>query len=284
MQPYSDHYSGIYTDVSIHDYIEVSKPRIVVVLVITAVTSLLAGSRFDSTPAYAGDVTAWQLGFLALTGAMASMGSSALNHYYDRDIDKIMDRTSERPIPAGRLPARNVLFYGISLCSMSVYTAWLKRTNASNIVIGGFAGSAASMAGWAAATGSINLLGFLIGWLVFMWTPPHFWCLAIRAREEYASIRVPMLPVLIGNKRTAGYIFVNTAILLPYSIALYFFGLGILYTTVAIISGTLMLSYHYKLTKTPTPEFAWKAYKITAPYLVIIFVAIAVDAFWYYRI
>ena len=134
------------------------------------------------------------------------------------------------------------------------------------------------------ATGSINLLGFLIGWLVFMWTPPHFWCLAIRAREEYASIRVPMLPVLIGNKRTAGYIFVNTAILLPYSIALYFFGLGILYTTVAIISGTLMLSYHYKLTKTPTPEFAWKAYKITAPYLVIIFVAIAVDAFWYYRI
>ena len=309
MQPYSDHYSGIYIDVSIHDYIEVSKPRIVVVLVITAVTSLLAGSRFDSTPAYAGDVTAWQLGFLALTGAMASMGSSALNHYYDKDIDKIMDRTSERPIPAGRLPARNVLFYGISLCIMSVviawftlnpvatgmialgiffyviiYTAWLKRTNASNIVIGGFAGSAASMAGWAAATGSINLLGFLIGWLVFMWTPPHFWCLAIRAREEYASIRVPMLPVLIGNKRTAGYIFVNTAILLPYSIALYFFGLGILYTTVAIISGTLMLSYHYKLTKTPTPEFAWKAYKITAPYLVIIFVAIAVDAFWYYRI
>ncbi len=309
MQPYSDHYSGIHIDVSIHDYVEVSKPRIVVVLVITAVTSLLAGSRFDSTPAYAGDVTAWQLGFLALTGAMASMGSSALNHYYDKDIDKIMDRTSERPIPAGRLPARNVLFYGISLCILSVviawftlnpvatgmialgiffyviiYTAWLKRTNASNIVIGGFAGSAASMAGWAAATGSINLLGFLIGWLVFMWTPPHFWCLAIRAREEYASIRVPMLPVLIGNKRTAGYIFVNTAILLPYSIALYFFGLGILYTTVAIISGTLMLSYHYKLTKTPTPEFAWKAYKITAPYLVIIFVAIAVDAFWYYRI
>jgi protoheme IX farnesyltransferase len=295
--------------VSIHDYVEVSKPRIVIVLVITAVTSLLAGSRFDGTPADAGDVTAWQLGFLVLTGAMASMGSSALNHYYDRDIDKMMDRTLERPIPAGRLSARNVLLYGTSLCILSIviawftlnpvasgmialgiffyviiYTAWLKRINASNIVIGGFAGSAASMAGWAAATGSINLLGFLIGWLVFMWTPPHFWCLAIRAREEYASARVPMLPVLIGNKRTAGYIFVNTAILLPYSIALYFFGLGILYTTVAIISGTLMLLYHYKLTKTPTPEFAWKAYKVTAPYLVIIFVAIAVDAFFYYRV
>jgi heme o synthase len=295
--------------VSIHDYVEVSKPRIVIVLVITAVTSLLAGSRFDGTPANAGDVTTWQLGFLVLTGAMASMGSSALNHYYDRDIDKMMDRTSERPIPAGRLSTRNVLLYGSSLCILSIiiawftlnpvasgmialgvffyviiYTAWLKRINASNIVIGGFAGSAASMAGWAAATGSINLLGFLIGWLVFMWTPPHFWCLAIRAREEYASVRVPMLPVLIGNKRTAGYIFVNTAILLPYSIALYFFGLGILYTTVAIISGTLMLLYHYKLTKTPTPEFAWKAYKVTAPYLVIMFVAIGVDAFFYYRV
>jgi heme o synthase len=295
--------------VSIHDYVEVSKPRIVIVLVITAVTSLLAGSRFDGTPADAGDVTTWQLGFLVLTGAMASMGSSALNHYYDRDIDKMMDRTSERPIPAGRLSTRNVLLYGSSLCILSIiiawftlnpvasgmialgvffyviiYTAWLKRINASNIVIGGFAGSAASMAGWAAATGSINLLGFLIGWLVFMWTPPHFWCLAIRAREEYASVRVPMLPVLIGNKRTAGYIFVNTAILLPYSIALYFFGLGILYTTVAIISGTLMLLYHYKLTKTPTPEFAWKAYKVTAPYLVIMFVAIGVDAFFYYRV
>lgn len=294
---------------NIKDYIEVSKPRIVIVLVITAVMSLLGGSRFDNTPTNAWDVTAWQLGFLILTGAMASMGSSALNHYYDRDIDKIMDRTSERPIPAGRLSARSVLLYGISLCIMSViiawftlnsvatgmialgiffyviiYTAWLKRINASNIVIGGFAGSAASMAGWATATGSINLLGFLIGWIVFMWTPPHFWCLAIRAREEYASIRVPMLPVLIGNEKTAGYIFANTAILLPYSIVLYFFGLGILYTIIATISGTLMLIYHYKLTKNPTPDFAWKAYKVTAPYLVIIFIAIALDALFYYRI
>jgi protoheme IX farnesyltransferase len=295
--------------VNIKDYIEVSKPRIVIVLVITAVMSLLGGSRFDNTPTNAWDVTAWQLGFLILTGAMASMGSSALNHYYDRDIDKIMDRTSERPIPAGRLSARSVLLYGISLCIMSIiiawftlnsvatgmialgiffyviiYTAWLKRINASNIVIGGFAGSAASMAGWATATGSINLLGFLIGWIVFMWTPPHFWCLAIRAREEYASIRVPMLPVLIGNEKTAGYIFANTAILLPYSIVLYFFGLGILYTIIATISGTLMLIYHYKLTKNPTPDFAWKAYKVTAPYLVIIFIAIALDALFYYRI
>lgn len=291
----------------VKEYVEVSKPRIVVVLVITAVTSLLAGSRFDNTSGW--HVTAWQLGFLALAGALASMGSSALNQYYDRDIDEIMYRTSSRPIPSGRLSPRNVMAYGLGLSVLSVilawftlnpvatcmialgiffyvmvYTVWLKRYNAANIVIGGFAGSAAAMAGWAAATGSINLLGFLVGWLVFMWTPSHFWCLAIKAREEYASVRLPMLPVLIGNQKTTSYIFVNTAILLPYSLALYFFGLGLLYTAVAAISGSLMLIYHYKLTKNPSPEFAWKAYKVTAPYLVVIFVALALDSLFYYRL
>jgi protoheme IX farnesyltransferase len=279
----------------------------VVVLVITAVTSLLAATRFDSTPGVPWDVSAWKMGFLILAGALASMGASALNHYYDRDIDKIMERTARRPIPAGRLSSKNALVYGIGISVLSIiiawftlnpvatgmialgiffyviiYTAWLKRSNASNIVIGGFAGSAASMAGWATATGSIDLLGFLIGWIVFMWTPPHFWCLAMRAREEYASVRVPMLPVLIGNQKTANYIFANTAILLPYSIAIAFFGLGLLYTIIAALSGTLMLLYHYRLTRNPTPEFAWKAYKVTAPYLVIIFVALALDARFYY--
>ena len=291
----------------VRDYVEVSKPRIVVVLVITAITSLLAASRFDSTPNVAWDVSAWNLGFLTLAGALASMGASALNHYYDRDIDKIMERTAKRPIPAGRLAPKNVLAYGIGVSVSSIviawftlnpiatgmialgiffyvfiYTAWLKRSNASNIVIGGFAGSAASMAGWATTTGSMDLLGFLVGWLVFMWTPPHFWCLAIRAREEYASVHVPMLPVLIGNQKTACYILVNTAILLPYSVVLSLFGLGVLYTAVAAISGSLMLVYHYKLTKNPTPEFAWKAYKVTAPYLVVIFIALALDALFYY--
>lgn len=289
------------------EYVEVSKPRIVVVLVIAAVSSLLAGSRFDNTPGW--HVTAWQLGFLTLAGALASMGSSALNHYYDRDIDKIMYRTASRPIPSGRLSPRNVLAYGVGASILSVilawftlnpvatsliavgiffyvivYTVWLKRYNAANIVIGGFAGSAAAMAGWAAATGSINLLGFLVGWIVFMWTPSHFWCLAIKAREEYASVRIPMLPVLIGNQKTSSYIFANTAILLPYTLALYFFGLGLLYTVIAAISGSLMLIYHYKLTKNPTPEFAWKAYKVTAPYLVVIFVGLALDALFYYRL
>lgn len=291
---------------NVKDYVEVSKPRIVIVLVITAVTSLLAASRFDDTPGW--HVTAWQLCFLVLAGALSSMGSSAINHYYDRDLDKIMSRTSNRPIPSGRLCPRNVLAYGLGMCILSVilawftlnpvatsmiavgiffyvviYTVWLKRDNAANIVIGGFAGSAASMAGWAAATGTINLLGFLVGLLVFVWTPSHFWCLAIKKREEYANARVPMLPVLIGNEKTSVYIFANTAILLPYSLVLYFFGLGLVYTIVAAISGSLMLIYHYKLTKNPTPDFAWRAYKVTAPYLIVIFVGLAFDSLFYYR-
>jgi len=294
--------------VAVRDYLEVSKPRIVVVLVIVAITSMLAASRFDNTPEVGWDISMWNLLFLIISGTLASMGSSALNHYYDRDIDKVMQRTSKRPIPSGKLLPQKVLLYGLILSAVSVilavltlnmvtasmialgifiyvvvYTIWLKRNNPSNIIIGGFAGSAASMAGWSAATGSIDLLGFLVGLLVFLWTPAHFWCLAIKAREEYVTVNVPMLPVLVGNQKTATYIFYNTALLLPYSLALYFFGLGVVYTVIAAIAGSLMLVYHYRLTKEPTPEFAWKAYKVTAPYLVVIFVGIALDALFYVR-
>jgi heme o synthase len=295
-------------NVALREYLEVSKPRIVVVLVITAITSMLAASRFDNTPEVGWDISMWNLLFLIISGTLASMGSSALNHYYDRDIDSKMQRTSKRPLPSGKLLPQNVLLYGLLLCVFSVslavltlnlvtasmialgifiyvvvYTIWLKRNNPSNIVIGGFAGSAASMAGWSAATGSIDLLGFLVGLLVFLWTPAHFWCLAIKAREEYVTVNVPMLPVLVGNQKTATYIFYNTALLLPYSLALYFFGLGVLYTVVAAVSGSLMLTYHYKLAKVATPEFAWKAYKVTAPYLVVVFVGIAFDSLFYFR-
>lgn len=290
------------------DYIEVTKPRIVVVLVITAITTALAATRFDSTPLTPWDISLYHLLFLGIAGCLASMGSSALNHYFDRDIDKIMSRTVNRPIPSGRLNPKYVLIYGNILCASSViisfltlnlmatamialgiffyvfvYTLWLKRSNVSNIVVGGFAGSAASMAGWATTTGSMDVLGFLIGCLVFLWTPPHFWSFAIKSKEEYESVKVPMLPVLIGNEKTAGYIFANTAILLPYSLSLYLFGLGVLYFITAAISGSLMLVYHYKLTKYPNPDFAWKAYKITAPYLVVIFMSLAFDSLFYYR-
>ncbi|MDH3824982.1 MAG: protoheme IX farnesyltransferase, partial [Nitrosopumilus sp.] len=173
------------------EIVEVSKPRIIVLLVITAVTSMYAASKLVGP-----ELDNIGLLHIIIAGALASAGSSALNHYYDRDIDPKMTRTSQRPIPSGRISASSVLIYGLTISCISViygyfalnpvsaffialgifsyviiYTAWLKRLNSSNIVIGGIAGSAAAWAGWSAATGSMDLLGFLIGFLVFVWTP-----------------------------------------------------------------------------------------------------------------
>ncbi len=268
---------------------EVSKPRIIILLVITAVTSMYAGSKLVGP-----DLDNFGILHIIIAGSLASAGSSALNHYYDKDIDLKMKRTSKRPIPSGRTKPITVLIYGLSVSIISVvyaaltlnyvctffialgiffyviiYTVWLKRLNSSNIVIGGFAGSAASMAGWSAATGSIDILGFLIGFLVFVWTPSHFWCLAMKIRDEYAEVKVPMLPVLIGMERTSKYILANTIILLPYSLMLYAFGMGVVYTVIAAVAGGLMLFYHYRLTKTPTSDFA-------------IFIGIALDAAFHF--
>jgi protoheme IX farnesyltransferase len=287
------------------EVLEVSKPRIIVLLVITAVTSMFAASKLvDGAP----ELDYWSYLHIIIAGALASAGSSALNHYYDKDIDQKMKRTSTRPIPSGRMTASHVFIYGLVVSCVSViygyfalnpvtaffiavgifsyviiYTVWLKRLNSSNIVIGGIAGSAAAWAGWSAATGSMDILGFLVGFLVFVWTPSHFWCLAMKIRDDYAEAKIPMLPVVIGMQKTSHYILVNTAILLPYSLMLYAFGLGVVYLVVASVSGGLMLAYHYRLTKNPTSEFAWKAYKVTAPYLTIIFVGIALDAAFNFR-
>ena len=290
----------------INEIIEISKPRIVVLLVITAVTSMYAASKLVS-----GSPPLEYVDYLHIivAGALASAGSSALNHYYDKDIDPKMSRTSSRPIPSGRMAASHVLLYGLAVSCISViygffalnaisaffialgifsyviiYTVWLKRRNTSNIVIGGIAGSAAAWAGWAAATGSMDLLGFLVGFLVFVWTPSHFWCLAMKIKDEYAQAEVPMLPVVIGMQKTSKFILGNTLILIPYSLILVLIpdGLGLVYAVIASVSGGLMLVYHYKLTKTPTSEFAWKAYKVTAPYLTIIFVAVALDAAFHF--
>ncbi len=284
------------------EIVEISKPRIIVLLVITAVTSMYAASKLVGP-----ELDNLNLLHIIVAGTLASAGSSALNHYYDRDIDTKMTRTSQRPIPSGRMAASQVLIYGLVVSCISViygyfalnplsaffialgifayviiYTAWLKRRNSSNIVIGGIAGSAAAWAGWSAATGSMDLLGFLIGFLVFVWTPSHFWCLAMKIRDEYAKAEVPMLPVVIGMQKTSKYILANTLILLPYSLMLSVFGMGLIYTVIAAASGGLMLAYHFKLTKNPTSEFAWKAYKVTAPYLTIIFVAVALDAAFHF--
>ena len=207
----------------LNEIIEISKPRIVVLLVITAVTSMYAASKLvEGTP----DLSYWSYLHIIVAGGLASAGSSALNHYYDKDIDPKMKRTSTRPIPSGRMKASNVLIYGLAVSCISViygffalnavsaffiavgifsyviiYTVWLKRLNTSNIVIGGIAGSAAAWAGWAAATGSMDLLGFLVGFLVFVWTPSHFWCLAMKIKDEYAQAEVLCYPLLLECKK-----------------------------------------------------------------------------------
>ncbi|MGN6348901.1 MAG: heme o synthase [Candidatus Nitrosocosmicus sp.] len=303
------HVSGHLTVSNIKDFLEISKPRIVVVLVITAVTSMLAATRFDNDTSLVWNIPVVKLLFLVICGRLSSMGASAINMFYDKNIDNLMTRTSKRPIPAGKLNANKVLVYGLTLASISVILAWftlnpmatfmialgiffyvaiytllLKIRSVWNVVIGGFAGSAAAMAGWATTTNSIDVLGFLIGWIVFLWSPPHFWCLSIKTKDDYMKAKVPMLPVIHGNETTSRYIFISTLIILPYSASLYLFGLGLVYTSVALVAGSLMAIYHYKLMKNPTPQLAWKAYKVTAPYLVVIFISIALDSLWYFRL
>ena len=278
------------------EYIEISKLRIVIVLDLVAVTTLLAASNWQ--------VDAQQIIFLLIAGSLASMGSGAINHYYDRDIDSLMSRTSKRPIPAGRIKAKNALVYGIALSIASViigyftlnalaagfialgiivyifvYTLLLKRRDASNIVIGGFAGSCASFAGWATATGSIDLLGILVGLIVFLWTPSHFWALAIKIKEEYANAKVPMLPVLVGEGKAAKYILLNTAILVPYSIAIASLGLGLIYLIVAILSGLMLIMYNIRLLKEPK-SLAFKAYMASNQYLMAVFLGLMFDGLY----
>ncbi len=279
------------------EYVEISKLGIVIVLNLVAVTTLLAASRWQ--------VSVEDIVFLLISGSLASMGSGAINHYYDRDIDSLMSRTRKRPIPSGRIKASNALLYGIALSIASiviasltlnliaaafialgiivydvVYTLLLKRRDASNIVIGGFAGSCASYTGWATATGSIDLLGALVGLLVFLWTPTHFWALAIKIKEEYANAKVPMLPVLVGEEKTARYILLNTLVLVPYSIAIALLGLGLIYLIVATITGSMMLLYSIRLTKQPSKALAWKTYMASNQYLMLIFLGLMFDALY----
>jgi protoheme IX farnesyltransferase len=158
-----------------------------------------------------------------------------------------------------------------------VYTLLLKRHDASNIVIGGFAGSCASYAGWATATNSLDLLGFLVGFIVFLWTPTHFWALAMKIKEEYSNAKVPMLPVLVKDETAAKYILLNTAILVPYSVIITFFGLGLIYFIISILSGLMLLAYNLRLVKSPTKALAWKTYMASNQYLMVIFLSLMFD-------
>jgi len=270
------------------------KPRIVLLLDFTALAAFLAAPS---------NINILRLVAVIAAGTLASGGAGALNSYLDEDIDRSMGRTSRRPIPQGDISPFKALIFGLALifgglvisalylpllaglfillgASIYVlfYTKYLKRRTSLNIVLGGSAGSCAPLAGWAAATGNLSAAApWLMGLLVFVWTPSHFWALAMRAVSDYAKVRIPMLPVVVGEKKTAQYIALNTFLLVPLSLALVPFGFGLVYLAVASILGFGMILVDVKLAIDPTKARAWTAFKFSSPYLAIVFLAMALD-------
>lgn len=275
---------------------ELTKPRIVALLDFTALAAfLVAGSHVD-----------WlKLVTVLIAGTLASGGAGALNCYLDRDLDQAMRRTSQRPIPKGEITPRKALVFGLGMLGGGVlvsilalpalaslfiflgaaiyvlfYTKWLKPRTTLNIVLGGSAGSCAPLAGWAAATGQlVSPAPWLMALLVFVWTPSHFWGLAIRAVGDYSKAGVPMLPAVVGEKRAAQYIALNTFLLVPLSLVFVPLGLfGIIYLLVALVLGLWLLVTDLRLAFNPTKAQAWTAFKVSSPYLAIIFLAMIIDS------
>jgi protoheme IX farnesyltransferase len=280
---------------TVNAYYELMKPRIVFLLDFTAIIAFLV-----ATPG----ISLIRLAAVLVAGTLASGGAGALNSYIDRDLDRTMRRTSQRPIPTGEVSPNHALAFGLALVGTGTiisalilpllatlfivlgagiyvlfYTKWLKPRTTLNIVLGGSAGSCAPLAGWAAATGQLTSFApWLMALLVFVWTPSHFWALAMRAVGDYAKAGIPMLPVVVGEKKTAQYIALNTFLLVPLSLALAPLGqFGIIYLTIAGLLGLGMILVDLRLVIEPTKARAWTAFKFSSPYLAIVFLAMVLD-------
>jgi protoheme IX farnesyltransferase len=278
------------------DYVTLTKPRIMTLLLLTAAGGFFAGSG--------GDVS-WRV-FAATMGglALACGGASALNHVLDRDIDRLMGkRTEKRPVAAGRVPPELALEFGLALSGASfvvlattvnvlaahlalfgnlfyvlVYTRWLKRTTPQNIVIGGAAGAVPPVVGWAAATGNLTLPALLLFLIVFFWTPPHFWALALLIRREYAAARIPMLPVVRGERETTRSIVRYTLAMIGVTVLPFAANAaGWLYLGVALALGMVFLGLAVALARQTTPANARRLFSYSLAYLALLFVALAVD-------
>jgi protoheme IX farnesyltransferase len=275
------------------DYVTLTKPRVQLLLLLTTVTTMLvAGSP--------------SIGLILLTvvgGYLSAGGAGAVNHWYDRDIDKMMARTADRPIPSGRVSPRAALAFGIGLQVLSfallsltvnvlaatfalggflgyvfVYTLWLKRSTPQNIVIGGAAGAVPPLVGWVATTGSFDPAALYLFAIVFYWTPPHFWALSLRMKDEYASVGVPMLPVVRGEKETRRQITLYTALLVAVTLlpvaGRLFDGI---YAVSAALLGGAFLWLAVKLQRHPDRGTALKLYLFSMLYLALLFVAMVAD-------
>ena len=282
-------------------YYQISKPSIIFLLDFVAISALFIAyldPNYITNP-----LTFSVIIGLFLAGTFSSAGSAALNCYLDRDIDIKMERTKNRVTATGQLSPTNTLTFGFVMILLSViissiflnllttgmillgsffyvfiYTVWLKRKTTWNIVIGGFAGSAAAFAGWTAITGQLELIAILMGVLVFIWTPSHFWALAVLKDDDYTEAGIPMLPVVVGKVKAVRYTVINTLLLIPFSLVFIFFGYGYVYLVISVILGILLLSSNIKLLQNPHDKaVALKAFKYSSPYLAIIFVALILD-------
>lgn len=275
-------------------YISLVKPRIVALVVFVALASAIVagGDNFLLS----------RVVFLVVAMGLASAGASLLNNYLDRDIDAIMERTRNRPLPSKTVAPYKVFLAGIILITVSVpialrlnylvalfllsgaliyvviYTLWLKRRSPLNIVIGGLAGSCAILAGWFAITTEISLSPILLAVLVFLWTPSHFWSLALAHQESYKKANIPMLPVVVGVKRTADYILLSSVLLLLVALLIYFLGpFHKVYLLGSLLLGGLFLVSNMRLWKQPTRERAWINFKLSGIYLSGLFLVMFLD-------
>jgi protoheme IX farnesyltransferase len=278
------------------DLITLTKPRIISLLLITTVAPMFI------TPA--GLPSAGLVFWVILGGYLMAGGANAINMWFDRDIDMKMGRTRLRPIPAGRirpaaglafgialgLAAFALLWYQVNQLSASialagllfyvfVYTIWLKRSSPQNIVIGGAAGAFPPLVGWTAMTGQLDLAAIYLFAIIFYWTPPHFWALALIKQREYAKAGVPMLPVVRGESRTKFEMLAYTLILLPLTIMPALFGaLGAFYGVAALLLGARLLWYCIRLLRERSSSpVAWQMYRYSLLYLALLFVAMGVD-------
>lgn len=278
------------------DFWILSKPLIVALLLVTTYGGLVMGGKaFPSA-----SLTFWTL----FGGALAAAGSSALNQYIDRDLDKNMQRTAKRPLAHGRLTPAEGLSYGLALCLTSYYvmagyvnflaallsltgifyyvifySVWLKKATVQNIVIGGGAGAIPPMVGWAAATGELTLAAWILFAIIFMWTPPHFWALAIVRMKDYEKAGVPMLPVVVGEEKTRKQILIYTIELVAVTLLLPIFNLsGVFYLISALVLGALLLYAAWKVFRLGGNKNAWMMYRWSSMYLAFIFLALMIDA------
>jgi heme o synthase len=277
------------------DYIALMKPRVMSLVVFTALVGLVVA------PGHVHPV----IGLTALICIAVGAGAAgALNMWYDADIDARMGRTAARPIPAGRLLPGEVLAFGLTLAAFSiavlgllvnvlaaallaltisfyvvVYTMWLKRWTPQNIVIGGAAGALPPMIGWAAATGSISLEPFILFLIIFFWTPPHFWALALYRTDDYARAGVPMLPVVSGAAETRRQILLYTLLLAPLGVAPWFLGYaGTAYGIAAAAAGAVMIALAFRIRSETRGHAACKQmFAFSILYLFLLFAMLLVD-------